>query len=135
MARLLAADGIDTSGFAARRLTETLAAATDLVLTMETGHRTAVVQAHPQALARTFTLREFAHLVAADHEATSTAYGAATQPPACVSSPPSPPSGGPGASCRRAQNRTSTTPTGSATPPTPVRMPRSGPPSRSSPAG
>lgn len=75
MARLLAADGIDTSGFAARRLTETLAAATDLVLTMETGHRTAVVQAHPQALARTFTLREFAHLVAADHEATSTAYG------------------------------------------------------------
>lgn len=75
MAHLLAADGIDTSGFAARRLTETLAAATDLVLTMETGQRTAVVQAHPQALARTFTLREFAHLVAADHEATSTAYG------------------------------------------------------------
>lgn len=74
MARLLTADGVDVSGFAARRLTETLVAATDLVLTMETGHRTAVVQLHPRALARTFTLREFAHLVAAEGEATSTAY-------------------------------------------------------------
>ncbi|MEI2828096.1 MAG: hypothetical protein V9F04_18075 [Dermatophilaceae bacterium] len=47
MARLLTADGVDVSGFAARRLTETLVAATDLVLTMETGHRTAVVHAPP----------------------------------------------------------------------------------------
>lgn len=64
MARLLTADGIDVSGFAARRLTEALVAAADLVLAMETEHRSAVVQAHPQALARAFTLREFAHLVA-----------------------------------------------------------------------
>ncbi|MBK6440738.1 MAG: low molecular weight phosphatase family protein [Actinomycetales bacterium] len=74
MARLLTADGVDIWGFAARRLTEKLVAAADLVLTMETGHRTAVVQTLPQALSRTFTLREFAHLVAAHHEATSTAY-------------------------------------------------------------
>ena len=63
MARLLQGDGVDVSGFAARRLTEGMIAAADLVLTMETGHRTAVVQAHPQALTRTFTLREFAHLL------------------------------------------------------------------------
>ena len=65
MARRLQADGIDPSGFAARRLTERVAAQADLVLTMETGHRSAVVQAHPQALRHTFTLREFAHLVSA----------------------------------------------------------------------
>ncbi len=63
MARLLSADGVDPAGFAATRLTESLVAEADLVLTMETGHRSAVVQAHPPALARTFTMREFVHLL------------------------------------------------------------------------
>lgn len=132
MARLLTADGVDIWGFAARRLTEKLVAAADLVLTMETGHRTAVVQTLPQALSRTFTLREFAHLVAAHHEATSTAYLGAD--PAtrlreltAVAAERRARRVGP-----RAPNRTSTTLTARGTPPTPARMPRSAPPSMSS---
>lgn len=74
MARLLQADGVDVSGFAARRLTEGMIAGADLVLTMEASHRTAVVQTHPQALARTFTLREFAHLLDVCREADPAAY-------------------------------------------------------------
>lgn len=77
MARLLQADGVDVSGFAARRLTEGLIARAGLVLTMETGHRTSVVQTHPQALARTFTLREFAHLLEVCRVAEPAAYLAA----------------------------------------------------------
>jgi len=74
MARLLSADGIDASGFAARGLTERLVRDADLVLTMETGHRSAVVQTHPQALGRAFTLREFAYLLEACRDADPTAY-------------------------------------------------------------
>jgi protein-tyrosine phosphatase len=74
MARLLTADGVDASGFVARRLTERLVRGADLVLTMQTGHRSAVVQTHPQALGRTFTLREFAHLLDEGHRAQPAAY-------------------------------------------------------------
>jgi len=74
MARLLTVDGIDVAGFAARRLTERLVRDADLVLTMETGHRSAVVQAHPRALTRAFTLREFAYLLEVCRVAAPTAY-------------------------------------------------------------
>jgi len=63
MARLLVEDGVDAEHFAARRLSAALVAEADLVLGMETEHRSAAVTAYPRALTRTFTLREFAHLV------------------------------------------------------------------------
>jgi protein-tyrosine phosphatase len=58
--------GGDPRGFTARRLTEELVANADLVLGAERAHREAAVRLHPVALARSFTLREFVRLVAAD---------------------------------------------------------------------
>ena len=68
MARLLLADGLPPepiAAFAARRLSEAEVASADLVLGMAAEHRSAAVQAHPQALRRSFTLVEFSALVAA----------------------------------------------------------------------
>lgn len=62
MARLLEAEGVDTSGFAARRLTAELVRGADLVLALTREHRSAVVRLAPAALRRTFTLRELARL-------------------------------------------------------------------------
>ena len=63
MARLLVARGVTPDGFAARQLTPESVAAADLVLTMTTAQRGAVVSRAPVAVRRTFTLREFADLV------------------------------------------------------------------------
>ena len=64
-ARELTALGIESSHFRARRVTEALVRDADLVLTATREHRSAVVTLEPRALARTFTMREFARLV--DH--------------------------------------------------------------------
>lgn len=50
--------------FRSRALSRSLIADADLVLTMETAHRAAVVTAEPRALRRTFTVREFGRLLA-----------------------------------------------------------------------
>lgn len=54
----LRARGGDPNGFAARQLERSMVADADLVLTMTREHRRAVVQLHPAATRRTFTLRE-----------------------------------------------------------------------------
>jgi len=54
--------GADPYGFQARRLTPTLVAAADLVLTASREHRAAVAVMAPRASRRTFTLRELARL-------------------------------------------------------------------------
>lgn len=54
--------GGDATGFTSRRLRELDAASADLVLTADRDHRSAVLALAPEALRRTFTLREFAHL-------------------------------------------------------------------------
>jgi len=57
--------GGDPEGHAGRRLTETMVADADLILTAETTHRSVIVQADPPAFRRAFTLREFGRLGAA----------------------------------------------------------------------
>lgn len=64
VAALLEADGVDHAAFRARQLTPALLRGPALVLTLTRGHRSIVVQNHPAALRRTFTVREFARLVA-----------------------------------------------------------------------
>ena len=59
----LAALGIDSLDFRARRLVEEMVADADLVLTATRAHRSAAISLVPRAAARTFTLREFARLV------------------------------------------------------------------------
>jgi protein-tyrosine phosphatase len=61
--RRLAGLGIAYDVFRARRLTEEMVRAADLVLTATRDHRSAVVTLVPTALRKTFTLREFARLV------------------------------------------------------------------------
>ena len=61
-ARVLEKLGGDTSDFAARDLTQTIAADSDLVLAMTRAHRDDVLKLAPQQLHRTFTLREAARL-------------------------------------------------------------------------
>ena len=56
--------GGDPTGFLARTLDPGDCEEADLVLTATLPHRAAVLQQVPQALKRTFTLLEFAHLVA-----------------------------------------------------------------------
>ncbi|WP_432837681.1 low molecular weight phosphatase family protein [Dactylosporangium sp. CA-092794] len=63
-ARLLADRTADTSGFAARRLTAELVRHTDLVLTATVRERDDVLGLLPAAIRRTFTIKEFARLVA-----------------------------------------------------------------------
>lgn len=55
--------GAAGEGFRARQFEPDMAARADLVLTMTRAHRDAVLAAVPRALARTFTLREFAGLL------------------------------------------------------------------------
>lgn len=56
--------GADASNFAARQLTPRIAAGADLILTMTTAHRAAVLELAPRQLQRTFTLVEAANLAA-----------------------------------------------------------------------
>jgi protein-tyrosine phosphatase len=62
-AAALAEVGVGDDGFRARELTAPMVQRADLVLTATREHRVAVVSLDPQALPRTFTLREFARLV------------------------------------------------------------------------
>lgn len=55
--------GGDATGFQARRLRRADVQGADLVLAMTIAHRAAVLAEEPSALARTFTLLEFAHLL------------------------------------------------------------------------
>jgi len=64
-ARELAALGIASEAFRARRITEALVRDADLVLTATREHRSAVVTLDPWALGKSFTMREFARLL--DH--------------------------------------------------------------------
>lgn len=57
--------GGDPDGFRSQPFTGRLSAQADLVLTMTTDHRRAVLQQSPQALRRTFTLLEAADLLTA----------------------------------------------------------------------
>jgi protein-tyrosine phosphatase len=57
--------GGDASGFTARQLTGQIIDDADLILTAARMHREIVIGLRPAAAARTFTLREFAGLVAA----------------------------------------------------------------------
>jgi protein-tyrosine phosphatase len=61
-ARVLEDLGGDASDFAARNLTQRIAADADLVLTMTEAHRDSVLALAPRQLQRTFTLREAARL-------------------------------------------------------------------------
>lgn len=61
-ARRLATMGIDCDAFRARRLTVEMVNAADLVLTATRQHRDAVASLVPDALAKTFTMKEFARL-------------------------------------------------------------------------
>jgi protein-tyrosine phosphatase len=63
MAELLREGGVDERPFEARRLSEDLLKAADLVLPMTRAQRGIVVQMWPAAVRRTFTLREFARLL------------------------------------------------------------------------
>ncbi len=60
----LARRGGDPAGFRSRRVTPAAVREADLVLTMTTAQRSAVLADEPTALTRTFTLRELAHLLA-----------------------------------------------------------------------
>ncbi|WP_408011946.1 arsenate reductase/protein-tyrosine-phosphatase family protein [Saccharopolyspora aridisoli] len=56
--------GLDGDGFTAKRLTTSHLQDADLVLTAELPHRAAVVEQHAPALRTTFSMLEFAHLLA-----------------------------------------------------------------------
>jgi len=56
--------GAEPGDFRARRLTEAITAEADLTLTMTRAHRAEVLRLAPRALARTFTIREAAALLA-----------------------------------------------------------------------
>lgn len=64
VAALLEHSGVSAAGFAARGVTERLVRGADLVLPLTLAHRAMIVDLVPSALRRTFTLREFAHIVA-----------------------------------------------------------------------
>ncbi|MCL3862908.1 low molecular weight phosphatase family protein [Actinotalea sp. K2] len=65
MATLMDFAGLPTEGFAARQVTAGMLREAGLVLTMTREHRADVVNLHPPAVRRTFTLRELARLTAA----------------------------------------------------------------------
>ena len=65
MRHLMLKDALDTVDFAARRLTAKLVDEADVVLGMTGRHRKKAMSAHPAALRKTFTLREFARLAEA----------------------------------------------------------------------
>ena len=119
MDTLIAGAGADPDGFLARGVTAALLQEADLVLAMTRDHRRAIEMA-PAVVRRSFTLREFARLVAAIDPATL---------------PGDHRDSGPGPHCRwppRVDDRhrptptTSPTPTAAAMPRTRRRSPRSG---------
>ncbi len=59
--------GGDPAGFTGRQLTPAFVQSADLVLTATRAHRQLVLSELPQALRRTFTMTEFAHLVESAH--------------------------------------------------------------------
>src|SRR4051812_39927585 len=61
-AALMAAQGVDVAGFAARQLDAELLEGADLLLGMTREHRAAAATEAPAAIRRLFTLREFARL-------------------------------------------------------------------------
>ena len=63
MAAHLTAMGLETAGFAARRLTVADVSSADLVLGLTRGHRAEAVELAPSAVRRAFTLLEFARLL------------------------------------------------------------------------
>jgi protein-tyrosine phosphatase len=63
-ATTLAGYGVDGAQFRARELVAEHVAGADLVLTATREHRAAAVVLHPRAAARTFTVKEFARLLA-----------------------------------------------------------------------
>jgi sulfate adenylyltransferase len=60
MAEALARRGVDSAGFVSRPLSAALVEQADLVLTAETSHRTFILQDHPAAFRKVFTLGQFA---------------------------------------------------------------------------
>ncbi|MCW2850688.1 MAG: adenylylsulfate kinase, partial [Nocardioides sp.] len=64
MAEALGRRGVDSAGFVSRPLTPALIEQSDLVLTAETAHRTFILQDHPTAFRKVFTLGQFADAVA-----------------------------------------------------------------------
>lgn len=63
MAKLLADDGYDVGGFAARQLTPEIVSGSDLILTATPAHRAWVVDRVPGAVRRTLGVVELARLV------------------------------------------------------------------------
>lgn len=63
MGALLRAEGIESDGFAARRLTPRLVSDVDLVLGMTAEHRGAAAQQNPRLVGSCFTLPEFSRIV------------------------------------------------------------------------
>lgn len=55
--------GLDVSAFAARQLTAAMVAEADLVLALTRTHRSRILELVPGAVRRTYTLREFAHVL------------------------------------------------------------------------
>ena len=64
MAHLLDDAGIATRKFAARQITPDIIRGSSLILTMTREHRSSVVELVPDAVRRTYTLREFARIAA-----------------------------------------------------------------------
>lgn len=64
MAALITTAGADAGRFAARQLTASMVREAELVLALTRAHRSLVVELHPAAVRRTFTLRELARLAA-----------------------------------------------------------------------
>jgi protein-tyrosine phosphatase len=63
MAALLRDSGVESDSFESRRLSEQILKDADLILAMTRAQRGLVVELWPAAVRRTFTLREFAHLL------------------------------------------------------------------------
>jgi protein-tyrosine phosphatase len=63
-AELIRQHGGDTDRFAARPLSLNLIEGQDLVLAMDRGHRRAIVELSPMSISKTFTIREFARILA-----------------------------------------------------------------------
>jgi protein-tyrosine-phosphatase len=68
-ARILDRRGIDASGWTSRRVGPEMLAQADLILTATEAHRGAVARLSPGAMARTFTLLQFAYLIRSSHSA------------------------------------------------------------------
>lgn len=71
MAAQATARGLDPAGFRSRPLTRELVAEADLVLTAEARHRTFVLEEHPAAFKKVFTVGQFARGVAGLPDGTS----------------------------------------------------------------